>query len=283
MRRVTGRQAWGGQPGRCPARQKPRYQPAPSQACPALGRPEPNTLSACLWPAPGGKSQGGPGSGPLGGSVRAVASPLPLIIWIPPCEAPERGLPAEKQRDQGPESLLFPQREVVRDASVCADPGWGSSRVKYMKAHWGQRSWLSGSQALGHPSLWVRRGCFQPRALDPGLRSELPVTPQPALKDSARTLPGHTHPPGRAASSTLVSLKSWRQTQTCLQSSPGPFPPVSPPLPPPEGLGLPVSTTHSPCPPYPDQSPLAEADSLAGGRRYHSYLICIKPGLGEGQ
>lgn len=38
-----GRQAWGGQPGWCPARQQPRYQPAPSQACPALGRPEPNS------------------------------------------------------------------------------------------------------------------------------------------------------------------------------------------------------------------------------------------------
>ena len=79
MRRVTGRQAWSGQPGRCPARQQPRYQPAPSQACPALGRPEPNTPSVCLWPAPGEKSQGGPGSGPLGGSVRAVASPRPPV------------------------------------------------------------------------------------------------------------------------------------------------------------------------------------------------------------
>ena len=148
-----------------------------------------------------------------------------------------------------------------------------------MKAHRGQRSWVSGSQALGHPSLWVRRGCFQPRALDPGLWSEFPVTPQPALKDSARTLPGHTRPPGRAASSTLVSLKSWRQTQVCLQSSPGPFPLVSPPLPHQKDQ---VSLSPPPAPP-PHPSPLAEADSLAGGRRYHSYLICIKPGLGEGQ
>lgn len=76
MRRVTGRQAWGGQPGWCPARQQPRYQAAPSQACPALGRPEPNAPSACLRPAPGEKSGGAPGSGPLGGSVRAL---VPLL------------------------------------------------------------------------------------------------------------------------------------------------------------------------------------------------------------
>lgn len=41
---LLGRQAGGGQPGRCPARQQPTYQPAPSQPCPALGRPEPNSL-----------------------------------------------------------------------------------------------------------------------------------------------------------------------------------------------------------------------------------------------
>lgn len=44
--------AWGSA-GWCPGRQQPRYQPAPSQACPALGRPEPDSAPSCprgsLW------------------------------------------------------------------------------------------------------------------------------------------------------------------------------------------------------------------------------------------
>lgn len=43
MECLLGRQAWGGRPGWCPTRQQPTYQPAPSQPCPALGRPEPNS------------------------------------------------------------------------------------------------------------------------------------------------------------------------------------------------------------------------------------------------
>lgn len=55
----AGPRAWGGQPGRWPARQQPTYQPAPSQPCPALERPEPTSPSDGPLDGSGRKSQRG--------------------------------------------------------------------------------------------------------------------------------------------------------------------------------------------------------------------------------
>lgn len=81
---LLGRQAGGGQPGRCPARQQPTYQPAPSQPCPALGDLSQTPSGASLDSTRRKEPEGGSGSGLLLGGVEEAAPTLAYVSFLDP-------------------------------------------------------------------------------------------------------------------------------------------------------------------------------------------------------
>lgn len=94
-----GRPAW-----MLSSQQQPTYQPAPSQACPALGRPEPDSFG---WVSGRHQEKGtnqreklaqGPCVGPgRSSSLFSIRLP-PGSHPDPPSWAPERGLPVRNKK-----------------------------------------------------------------------------------------------------------------------------------------------------------------------------------------